>query len=87
MRGQNISSCHLLLLLLFCVIVIVAVAVVQGGGDGGGHGANVVDVAAVVVLSGQPGEHVAVHPLQPSPKQSPDQRPEETDRDPPFSSS
>ena len=62
--------------------MVVAVAV---GGGGGAAAAAVVDVAAVVVLSGQPGKHVAVHPLQPSPKQSLDQRPEETDRGSPSS--
>ena len=63
-------------MLLFYVIVIVAVAV---SGGSGGHGASLDSVAATIVLSGQPGKHVAVHPLQPSPKQSLDQRPEETD--------
>ena len=69
------------------MVVAFAISGSGGGGDSGGHGAAVFAVIAVVVLSGQPGEHVAVHPLQPSPEQSPDQRPEETDRGPPSSSS
>ena len=66
------------MLLFFLVIVACVGAFVVGGGHG-------VAVVSVVALSGEPGEHVALHPLQPSPKPSLDQRPEETDGGAPSS--